>query len=131
MKEISIGTFLEKEIVVTENQLAVAVGSGDVHVFATPMMIALMEETSAHCLAQFLEEDMTSVGMNISTSHLAATPCGMKVKAIATITEVEGRKVTFSIKAYDQIELIGEGTHERFILNRDKFNQKAQAKLNN
>lgn len=129
MSEIKIGQSFEKEIIVTKELLAVNVGSGDVSVFATPMMMSLMEEVSAKCLLQFLEEGMTSVGTNITSTHLAATPEGMKVKAIAKITEVDGRKVSFDIKAYDEASLIGEGTHERFIVVRDKFNEKATAKL--
>ena len=108
--------------------LASYVGSGDVEVYATPMMIALMEEVSAKCLQQFLEEGMASVGMHIATSHIAATPKGMTVKAQAQITAVDGRKVSFAIKAYDEAGLIGEGTHERFIVNRQKFQEKTQAK---
>ncbi len=129
MSEIKIGASFEKEIMVTKELLAVNVGSGDVSVFATPMMICLMEEVSAKCLLSLLDEGMTSVGTSITSTHLAATPEGMKVKAIATITAVDGRKVSFDIKAYDEDGLIGEGTHERFIVFRDKFNEKANAKL--
>ncbi|WMJ23431.1 thioesterase family protein [Paludicola sp. MB14-C6] len=129
MKEIKIGEVFEKEIEVNDCHLACNVGSGDVAVYATPMMIALMEEVSAKCLQQFIDKDMTSVGTCISSSHVAATPKGMKVKAVAKIVAVEGRKVNFEIRAYDETGLIGEGTHERFILNRDKFHEKAQAKL--
>lgn len=129
MNEIKIGTEFKKEITVTEDLLAVNVGSGDVSVFATPMMLCLMEEVSAKCLAQFLDEEMTSVGTNMSSSHIAATPVGMKVTATATITAVEGRKVSFSVIANDEKDVIGKGTHDRFILNREKFNQKALGKL--
>lgn len=128
MSEIKINKSYEKEITVTENLLAINVGSGDVSVFATPMMLSLMEEVSAKCLLEFLDEGMTSVGTNINASHIAATPVSMKVKAIATIKEVDGRKVSFEVKAFDECGLIGEGTHERFIVNREKFNQKAQSK---
>ncbi len=129
MNEIKVGAIFEKEITVTENLLAVSVGSGDVSVFATPMMLSLMEEVSAKCLAKFLDEGMTSVGTSITSSHVAATPVGMKVKASAEITSFEGRKVSFSITASDEKGIIGEGTHDRFIVDREKFNQKALAKL--
>lgn len=129
MNEIKIGEVFEKEIQVEDCHLACNVGSGDVEVYATPMMIALMEEVSAKCLQQFLDEDMTSVGTCISSSHLVATPKGMKVKAESKIVAVNGRKIGFEIKAFDDAGLIGEGTHERFILNREKFHEKAQAKL--
>ncbi|MFZ2538261.1 MAG: thioesterase family protein [Oscillospiraceae bacterium] len=129
MNEIKVGTTFEKEITVTKNLLAVNVGSGDVSVFATPMMLSLMEEVSAKCLAEFLDEGMTSVGTSITASHVAATPVGMKVKACAQITTVEGKKVSFTITASDEKGVIGEGTHNRFIVDREKFNQKALAKL--
>lgn len=128
-KMINVGEKFEKEITVTDDLLAVNVGSGDVNVFATPMMLCLMEEVSAKCLEALLDDGMTSVGTSISSSHCAATPCGMKVRAIAEITEVDNRRVVFCIKAYDEAGLIGEGTHERFIVNREKFNLKAQSKL--
>lgn len=128
MGEIKINKSYEKEIIVTEDLLAINVGSGDVSVFATPMMLSLMEEVSAKCLLEFLDEGMTSVGTNINASHIASTPVSMKVKAVATIEEVDGRKVSFLVKAFDECGLIGEGTHERFIVNREKFNQKAQLK---
>ncbi len=129
MSEIKIGEIFKKEIIVEENMRAINVGSGDVSVYATPMMMCLMEEVSAKCLNQFLEEGMTSVGTSISSSHLAATPLGMKVSAEATITAVDGRKISFDIIAYDEAGLIGEGKHDRFIVNRQKFNEKTAAKL--
>jgi len=128
MNEIKIGQTYSKEIVVDMNMLAMNVGSGDVSVYATPMMIALMEEVSANCLLMFLDEGMTSVGTSISTTHISATPVGMKVYAIAKIVEVEGKKVSFEIKAFDAEGLIGEATHNRFIVNREKFNEKASLK---
>lgn len=90
---IQVGASFELKTKVTEQNTALAVGSGDVPVFATPMMMALMEGAAAQCLAQFLEEGKTSVGGNISSSHVSATPVGMEVRAVATITEVDGKKV--------------------------------------
>ena len=87
---IQVGASFELKTKVTEQNTALAVGSGDVPVFATPMMMALMEGAAAQCLAQFLEEGKTSVGGNISSSHVSATPVGMEVSAVATITEVDG-----------------------------------------
>lgn len=129
MKEIKIGESFTKEITVTESLLACNVGSGNVSVYATPMMMALMEGASAELLTCFLDEGETSVGSSISSTHLAPTPVGMKVRATAVITEADGRKITFSVKAEDETGLIGEGKHERFILNKVKFEQKAQSKL--
>ena len=128
MKEVKTGASLTKRMTVTEKELAVNVGSGDVAVYATPMMLALMEGTAAQLLAEFLEEGETSVGTMISSSHLAATPAGMEVTATATITAAEGRKVSFAVEASDEKGLIGEGVHERFVVIKEKFEAKAQAK---
>ena len=119
----------EKKFTVTKEQLACNVGSGLVSVFATPMMMALMEGAAAQCLAQFLEEGKTSVGGNISSSHVSATPVGMEVRAVATVTEVDGKKVKFAIEAYDEAGLIGKGDHLRIIVTRDRFLQGAADKL--
>lgn len=129
MEEIKVGASFTKEITVTEQLLALTVGSGDVKVYATPMMMCLMEDVSATCLKQFLDDETTSVGTMIASSHLSATPVGMKVNATATVTAVDGKKVCFDIKASDEKGLIGEGTHERFILNREKFEAKTNSKL--
>ncbi|MGI5959039.1 MAG: thioesterase family protein [Massiliimalia sp.] len=129
MKEITMHTTWKEETVVTENLLAKTVGSGDVAVYATPMMVALMEKAAAACLKPFLEEGETSVGILMNTTHAAATPCGMKVWAEAEIVEAEGRKVTFRVVARDEKEVIGEAHHQRFILAKEKFEQKAQNKL--
>lgn len=128
MKTVEIGTAYEKEITVTEELLAVNVGSGDVRVYATPMMLALMEGAAAELLAEFLEEGETSVGAHIASSHLAPTPLGMKVRAQAEITAAEGRKITFAVRAFDERGLIGEGTHERVMVDRARFEAKASAR---
>lgn len=130
MEELKVGATFTKEITVTEQLLALTVGSGDVKVYATPMMICLMEDVSASCLKQFIEADMTSVGTMISSSHVSATPVGMKVNAKATVTAIEGKQVCFAVEAFDEKGLIGKGTHERFILNREKFEAKTNEKLN-
>lgn len=129
MKEIKINTSLTVEKTVSDDMLAKVVGSGDVSVYATPMMVALMEEASSKCLAQFLEEGETSVGIYIGTTHAAATPAGMKVKATAVITEAEGKKVSFSVTASDEKDIIGEATHQRVVLQKERFEQKAEQKL--
>lgn len=129
MKEVLLHTVWEKEITVNRDQLAKSVGSGEVAVYATPMMIALMEEVSAYCLKQFLDPEETSVGILMNTTHSAATPEGMKVKVTAEIIGVEGKKVTFSVKAVDESDIIGEAIHERFIVIKEKFENRAQSKL--
>lgn len=129
MKDIQINTSLTQEITVDETMLASHVGSGIVDVYATPMMIALMENTAAKCLDQFLDEGETSVGVMINTTHDAATPAGMKVVVQATISAVERKKVTFHIEAKDEVDVIGTATHDRFIVGKDKFEAKAKSKL--
>ena len=126
--EIKIGTKGYKEGIVRKENTAAAIGSGAVEVFATPAMIALMENAALDAIAPFLEEDQSSVGTNISTSHLAASPLGIKVWATAEVIEVDRRRIVFAVKAFDEKEMIGEGTHERFIIQTDKFLSRAQSK---
>lgn len=126
--EIKIGTKGYKEDIVRKENTAAAIGSGAVEVFATPAMIALMENAALDAIAPFLEENQSSVGTNISTSHLAASPLGIKVWATAEVAEVDRRRIVFAVKAFDEKEMIGEGTHERFIIQTDKFLAKAKSK---
>lgn len=129
MKEIKIGSVLTKEITVTDDLLACHVGSGIVNVYATPMMIALMENTACECLNPFLDEGETSVGVMMNTTHDAATPAGMKVSVTAEITAVDRKKVSFSIIAKDEKDVIGKASHDRFVVVKEKFEAKAQSKL--
>ncbi|RGC51649.1 thioesterase family protein [Absiella sp. AM29-15] len=129
MKEIKIGSVLTKEITVTDDLLACHVGSGIVNVYATPMMIALMENTACECLNPFLDEGETSVGVMMNTTHDAATPAGMKVSVTAEITAVDRKKVSFSIIAKDEKDIIGKASHDRFVVVKEKFEAKAQSKL--
>lgn len=116
------------ETVVDEDNTALAVGSGDLEVFATPMMAALMENAAAACIAEELGEDNTSVGTALSISRVRATPTGMKVKATAELVKVEGRKYDFKVTAEDERGLIGEGTHSRVSVNRERFLAKTYQK---
>ena len=115
--------------VVRENT-AVAVGSGMLEVFATPMMIALMEKTACESVAPYLEEGSGTVGTELNVKHVAATPIGVQVTCETELVEVDGRRLVFHVKASDEAGLIGEGTHERFIINNEKFQSKANGKLN-
>lgn len=115
--------------VVRENTAA-AVGSGMLEVFATPMMIALMEKTACESVASYLEEGSGTVGTELNVKHVAATPIGMQVTCETELVEVDGRRLVFHVKASDEAGLIGEGTHERFIINNEKFQSKANGKLN-
>ena len=108
--------------------LPAAVGSGLLPVFATPQMIALMENAAVDATQASLEEGQGTVGTRLDVSHDAATPVGMQVWAEAEVTAVDGRKLTFAVTAYDEAGPIGKGTHERFIIQNDKFLAKAQGK---
>lgn len=120
----------KKEITVTENLLANQVGSGLVAVYATPMMIAGMEGTAAGSVADALDPGKTTVGIQMNVSHVAATPAGMKVRFETELTEIapNGKILTFRVAAYDEAGLIGEGTHQRAIVDKERFEAKAQAK---
>ena len=129
MKEIKVGMVYVSEAEVGEKELAVNVGSGDLRVFATPMMTALMENAAMKCLSQFLDEGETSVGTALDISHTAATPLAMKVRAEAEIVRAEGRQVEFNVRAFDEKGAIGSGTHTRFVVFSEKFQAKTDAKL--
>ena len=124
-----IGQKNQLKTIVTENDTAKAFGSGELLVLATPRMIALMEECSYKCITADLEAGTSTVGTGLDIKHLSATPVGMEVMVEAEITEIDGRRVCFSVKAYDESGLIGEGTHERFIVYSEKFTQKTYSKL--
>ncbi len=129
MKNIDIDSIGTAELKVSENDLAVNVGSGSLPVFATPTMIMLMEKAACNCLADFLEGDETSVGTEMNVKHVSATPCGMNVTAEAVLTEINGREFTFRVKASDEAGVIGEGLHKRFLVYGEKFTAKTNAKL--
>ena len=126
---MEIGAKFKVTIKVEEKDTAASYGSGTLAVLATPRMIALMEESAYKCIDKYLEEGQSSVGTYLDVKHLAATPVGMEVYAESEVTEVDGRKVVFSVKAYDEKGLIGEGKHERFIVFSEKFVAKTYQKL--
>lgn len=123
------GMRFELEKVVSEEMTAVAMGSGTLRVLATPAMIALIEEAAWRCVSNELDEGSSTVGTLLNVEHLAPTPVGMKVKAEATLTEVDGRRLAFDVYVTDEKGLIGRGKHERFIVFSEKFQKKADAKL--
>lgn len=118
------------ETTVEEGLLAAQVGSGEVRVLATPMMIMGMERAAMEAVRPCLPEGMTSVGTRVDISHMAPTPCGMKVRFEAKLTAVSanGRGLTFTVTAYDEVGPIGEGTHERVVVDREKFQSRAQTR---
>ena len=118
---ITIGKTASAKTTVNENNTALAAGSGSLLVFATPMMVALMEKAACEVLRDVLEVGQTSVGTQINVSHNAATPPGAVVTATATVTGVSGRKVEFEVTARDDVGEIGSGTHARFIVDEAKF----------
>jgi len=128
MKEIQIGKELTCTTTVKESDLACSVGSGDVAVYATPMMIAWMEHTAAALLKEYLEDGETSVGVMMHTTHDAATPCGNNVIVTAKIMEVNRKKVTFCLIAKDDKDIIGNATHARVVVNKEAFEARAKAK---
>ena len=118
---IEIGLKHTSELVVTEGVTAAVVGSGDMPVLATPMMMALMENAAMLAVKDELPEGSTTVGGHIESSHLKPSKIGDKVSATAEVTKVDGRKIEFKVSAYSGDTLLGEGTHLRFVVDREKF----------
>ncbi len=118
----------EQKVEVVYENTATAVGSGVLEVFATPCMIALMEKTACDSVIPYLNEGDGSVGTELNIKHVSATPIGMTVRCESELVEVDGRRLVFDVKAYDEIGLIGEGRHERFIVNNEKFQNKTNKK---
>ena len=125
---IQIGIKGHEEAVVTEDMLASNVGSGLVKVYSTAMMIALIEKAAVLSVEPYLEQGQGSVGTLINVSHCSATPLGMKVHAETELVEIDRRRLVFKVAAYDERGLIGEGMHERFIIDNARFQAKADSK---
>lgn len=128
MDSIHPGLVGEQTTVVTQTLTARHLGSGGIDVYATPAMIALMEGAAIAAIDHLLPEGQASVGIALNVRHLAATPLGHTVRARAEVTGVEGRQVTFTVQAWDENELIGEGTHTRFVIDIARFLQRLQGK---
>ena len=126
---ITVGMKIRVEEVVTEQNTAICAGSGTLPVFATPFMCALMEKAAWMAIAPALNEGDSSVGTKLNISHLSATPVGLKVWAESEVTAVDGKRIEFKVTAGDETGLIGEGTHERFIVTNERFLAKAAKKL--
>ena len=117
-----------REQTVTPEMSAARIGSGLVEVFATPMMVALIEQTCLESVLPYLEEGQGTVGTLVNVSHVSATPVGMRVWCESELVDVDRRRLVFNVKAYDEAGLIGEGTHERFIIDNAKFMDKIKNK---
>ena len=118
----------EAETIVSEDNTAIKMGSGTLPVFATPAMVATVEKAAWSSVAGELEEGQSTVGTAMSLSHESATPVGLKITAKTTLTAIDRRKLTFSWEAYDEAGIIGRGTHERLIVDNEKFVSQAERK---
>ena len=127
--EITVGLKGEASTLVERADTAQEVGSGDLLVYATPCMVALMEGAACAALEGSIPEGKTSVGTALNITHVAATPVGMEVRAEAEVTAVEGSVITFRVAAYDEAGLIGEGEHKRAVITSERFLAKTYAKL--
>ncbi len=116
------------ELVVGEQHTAPRIGSGRIRVLATPVMIQLIESAALAAVEQSLPEEHQSLGTHLDITHIAATPVGMRVRATAEVLRVEGRTIYFKVRAEDERELIGEGTHERVVVNLERFDKRVQDK---
>ena len=126
--ELKAGIKGEATVAVTESNTAASMGSGLLAVFATPSMIALMEQAAFTCVTPALEEGCGTVGTRLELEHSAPTPVGMTVTCESELTAVEGRKLVFKVSLHDEKGPVGGGVHERFIINNAKFAAKAEAK---
>jgi fluoroacetyl-CoA thioesterase len=124
--EIVPGLSFKQTKKVLKEDTAANYGSGFLEVLATPAMVALMEHTSLMVVQHFLEPGYGTVGTSINISHLKATPVGMNVECAASLTEINGNSLTFSVVAFDETGKIGEGTHSRFIIDENRFMKKFQ-----
>lgn len=126
---MELGQIGKQSVKVTESMTAKTMGSGEADVFATPALIALMEKTAYLSVKDGLEQGQSTVGTLINVKHLSATPAGMDVVCESKLINIDGKRLTFEVKAYDTTGCIGEGTHERFIVNAERFQNKANEKL--
>ena len=123
---IKVGLKHESQTVVSTTNTANTLGSGDMEVFATPAMIALMENAAMMAVAPYLDEGASTVGIEMATSHIKASPIGATITASAELISAEGRKLSFKGKAWDEQGVIGEGNHTRFVVDRERFLSKVK-----
>jgi fluoroacetyl-CoA thioesterase len=126
---LGIGLKGSSELIVGEEHTAPRIGSGRVHVLATPVMINLFEAASLAAIEHLLPPGHQSLGTHLDVTHVAATPVGMRVVAEAEVIAIEGRLVTFRVAAHDARDLIGEGTHQRVVVNLERFDKRVQEKI--
>jgi predicted thioesterase len=129
LRRIRPGLAGHSELIVGEEHTAPSIGSGKVRVLATPVMINLIEAAALATVEHLLPEGYQSLGTHLDIRHLAATPVGMKIRAVAEVTRVDGRNMTFAVNVKDEVDLIGDGVHERVVVNVAKFDLRVQKKL--
>nr|MBQ8245208.1 thioesterase family protein [Oscillospiraceae bacterium] len=127
--EITVGMRGAVSTLVEREDTALEVGSGELLVYATPCMAALMEGAACEAIAEALKDSQTTVGTGLNIAHISATPVGLEVRAEAEVTAVEGKVITFAVTAFDEAGEIGRGSHTRVIVNSQKFLEKAYTKL--
>lgn len=129
LADLKIGLKGSAEIVVGEEHTAPRIGSGRVHVLATPVMINVMEAAALAAIEHLLPIGHQSLGTHLNVGHYAATPVGMRLRATAEVTKIDGRNIEFRVAASDEKERVGDGTHSRVVVNVARFDQRVQAKL--
>ncbi|MFA5955942.1 thioesterase family protein [Hyphomicrobium sp.] len=128
LSKLRVGLSGSASMLVTEERLATRVGSGDVPVFASPMLIAIMEAAAVDCLSSHLPDDHQSLGVHLDVNHSVPTPIGLTVTATATVKAIDGRKVIFDVSASDGVDRIGSGVHTRIIVDTARFMARIAAK---
>lgn len=128
---VEVGQSSTATVVVSESNTAKTMKSSSLEVFATPAMCALMEEAAQAAIQPHLNDGEGSVGISLSISHDAPSPIGATITATATVVAIEGRKISFTVEAHDNISVIGKGEHDRFIINNESFIKKVKTRANN
>ncbi|MEX0842365.1 MAG: thioesterase family protein [Xanthobacteraceae bacterium] len=129
LAKLRVGLKGSAEITVQDEDTAPRIGSGRVHVLATPVMINLMEAAALNAVERLLPHGHQSLGTRLDVGHYAATPVGMRLRATAELTKVEGRTLEFRVEAFDEKERVGDGTHARVVVNVARFDERVQRKL--
>lgn len=129
MEALKVGLVAERTTLVDQGNTAKSLGSGDVEVFGTPAMIALMEAAAVAAIEPYLDPGQSSVGIELQVEHVAATPLGQTVRSSAELTGIEGRRLTFQVTAWDQVALIGKGSHTRVLIDRERFTANVKSKF--
>ena len=127
--QLRVGLTFEKTITVAENHTARHLAGKGIRVFSTPEMVRLMEECALEGVLPLLQPDQNTVGVRVEMRHLAATPLGMKVTARCTLVEIDRRRLVFQAEVHDEVEKIGEGSNERFIVDKEKHEQRIEEKV--